>query len=67
MSATVIEALRSGLASEMATDPRVVALGEDIGIGGSFHLTLGLIERLSDPGGEVRDGGQRGAHACACC
>jgi pyruvate dehydrogenase E1 component beta subunit len=46
VSTTVIEALRSGLASEMATDPRVVALGEDIGIGGSFHLTLGLLERF---------------------
>jgi pyruvate dehydrogenase E1 component beta subunit len=46
VSATVIEALRSGLTDEMESDPRVVVLGEDIGIGGSFHLTLGLLERF---------------------
>jgi pyruvate dehydrogenase E1 component beta subunit len=46
MSTTVIEALRSGLANEMELDPRVVALGEDISIGGSFHLTLGLLDRF---------------------
>lgn len=46
MSTTIIEALRSGLAGEMETDTRVVALGEDISIGGSFHLTLGLLDRF---------------------
>ena len=46
MSTTVIEALRSGLAGEMEADPRVVAMGEDISIGGSFHLTLGLLDRF---------------------
>jgi pyruvate dehydrogenase E1 component beta subunit len=46
MSVTVIEALRKGLAGEMEADPRVVAMGEDISIGGSFHLTLGLLDRF---------------------
>jgi pyruvate dehydrogenase E1 component beta subunit len=43
---TIIEALRAGLAAEMEQDPRVFVMGEDIGIGGSFHLTLGLLERF---------------------
>ncbi|CAN5556828.1 alpha-ketoacid dehydrogenase subunit beta [soil metagenome] len=43
---TVIEALRSGLADEMVIDRRVFVMGEDIRIGGSFHLTLGLLERF---------------------
>jgi acetoin:2,6-dichlorophenolindophenol oxidoreductase subunit beta len=43
---TVIEALRSGLASGMEADPDVFVMGEDISIGGSFHLTLGLLERF---------------------
>jgi pyruvate dehydrogenase E1 component beta subunit len=43
---TIIEALREGLASEMEADERVFAMGEDVAIGGSFHLTLGLLERF---------------------
>lgn len=43
---TIIEALRDGLASEMDADPRVFVMGEDISIGGSFHLTLGLADRF---------------------
>lgn len=43
---TIIEALRDGLSSEMEIDPRVFVMGEDISIGGSFHLTLGLVERF---------------------
>jgi acetoin:2,6-dichlorophenolindophenol oxidoreductase subunit beta len=46
VSSTIIDALRSGLAQAMETDRRVVAMGEDIGIGGSFHLTLGLLDRF---------------------
>ena len=42
----IAEALRSGLAEEMRSDPRVFCLGEDIGIpggwGGAFTVTLGL-------------------------
>jgi pyruvate dehydrogenase E1 component beta subunit len=43
---TIIEALREGLAAEMEADPRVFVMGEDISIGGSFHLTLGLADRF---------------------
>lgn len=43
---TIIEALRMGLAGEMEADERVFVMGEDIWIGGSFHLTLGLLERF---------------------
>jgi acetoin:2,6-dichlorophenolindophenol oxidoreductase subunit beta len=46
LSTTIIEALRSGLVGELESDPRVFAMGEDIGIGGSFHLTLGLLDRF---------------------
>jgi pyruvate/2-oxoglutarate/acetoin dehydrogenase E1 component len=43
---TVIEALRGALVGEMEADPRVFVMGEDISIGGSFHLTLGLVDRF---------------------
>lgn len=43
---TIIEALRTGLADAMEADPRVFVMGEDIQIGGSFHLTLGLLDRF---------------------
>lgn len=45
---TIIEALRAGLASEMDVDPRVFVVGEDVSIGGSFHLTLGLQDRFGE-------------------
>jgi pyruvate dehydrogenase E1 component beta subunit len=45
---TIIEALRQGLAGEMMSDERVFVLGEDISIGGSFHLTLGLRDRFGE-------------------
>lgn len=48
MSATIIEALRSALAAEMERDLEVFVMGEDIRIGGSFHLTLGLAERFGE-------------------
>jgi pyruvate dehydrogenase E1 component beta subunit len=43
---SIIEALRDGLTTEMERDPGVLVLGEDISIGGSFHLTLGLHDRF---------------------
>jgi pyruvate dehydrogenase E1 component beta subunit len=43
---TIVEGLRRGLAGEMERDPSVFVMGEDIGIGGSFHLTLGLLDRF---------------------
>ena len=43
---TLIAGLRQALSSEMETDERVFLMGEDVGIGGSFHLSLGLIDRF---------------------
>ena len=50
---TLVEALRAALGDEMEADERVFVMGEDIGIGGSFHLTLGLRERFGE--GRIRD------------
>lgn len=48
----IAEALREGIAEEMARDSRVFCIGEDIGIrggwGGAFTVTLGLEERFQD-------------------
>ncbi|MGB3909785.1 MAG: transketolase C-terminal domain-containing protein [Pseudolysinimonas sp.] len=46
MSTTVISALRQAVTDEMRADKRVFMMGEDIGIGGSFHLSLGLLEEF---------------------
>src|SRR2546429_9146625 len=44
---TIIEAIRTALTEEMASDPRVLVLGEDIGtLGGVFRATEGLLERF---------------------
>ncbi|MDZ4818960.1 MAG: alpha-ketoacid dehydrogenase subunit beta [Planctomycetota bacterium] len=47
---TILQALRDGLAEEMARDPDVFCMGEDISIaggwGGVFTVTLGLEERF---------------------
>lgn len=46
---TMLEALRDGLAEEMAADPRVILLGEDIGAyGGAFKVTEGLLARFGN-------------------
>jgi|GEM_PF-40878 len=43
---TIIEAIRAALTEEMARDPRVILLGEDIGtLGGVFRATDGLLAR----------------------
>lgn len=43
---TYLEAIRQGLDEEMARDPRVLMLGEDIGsYGGAFKVTEGLMAR----------------------
>jgi TPP-dependent pyruvate/acetoin dehydrogenase alpha subunit/pyruvate/2-oxoglutarate/acetoin dehydrogenase E1 component len=48
----IAEALREGIAEEMAADPRVFCIGEDIGIrggwGGAFTVTLGLEDKFAD-------------------
>jgi pyruvate dehydrogenase E1 component beta subunit len=43
---TYIEAIRSGLMEEMARDPAVCVLGEDVALGGPFGATKGLAEEF---------------------
>ncbi len=44
---TLIDAVNMGLATEMATDPSIVVLGEDVGVnGGVFRATAGLQKRF---------------------
>ena len=44
---TLVEAVNLALKHEMARDPNVVVLGEDVGVdGGVFRATLGLAERF---------------------
>lgn len=46
----IAEALREGITEEMAADPNVFCIGEDIGVrggwGGAFTVTLGLEEKF---------------------
>jgi TPP-dependent pyruvate/acetoin dehydrogenase alpha subunit/pyruvate/2-oxoglutarate/acetoin dehydrogenase E1 component len=48
----IAEALREGIAEEMAADPSVFCIGEDIGVkggwGGAFTVTLGLEQKFPD-------------------
>jgi acetoin:2,6-dichlorophenolindophenol oxidoreductase subunit beta len=43
---TYVEAIRQALADEMAGDPAVCVLGEDVAVGGAFGATRGLAERF---------------------
>ncbi|HUZ78917.1 MAG TPA: alpha-ketoacid dehydrogenase subunit beta [Chloroflexota bacterium] len=43
---TFLEAIREGLRQEMERDQRVILLGEDLGEGGVFRATEGLVERF---------------------
>lgn len=46
---TYVDAIRDGLREEMARDPRVFLLGEDIGVyGGAFKVTDGLIAEFGE-------------------
>jgi pyruvate dehydrogenase E1 component beta subunit len=46
-SITLVEAINLALAHEMARDPAVVVLGQDVGVdGGVFRATQGLLERF---------------------
>ncbi len=46
---TYLEAIRAALGDEMARDPRVFVMGEDIGAyGGAFKVTEGLLSRFGD-------------------
>src|SRR5437773_10694233 len=48
----IAEALRDGIAEEMARDQRVFCIGEDIAVpggwGGAFTVTLGLEKKFPD-------------------
>jgi len=51
---TLLEAVNLALARALADDPRVVLLGEDVGVnGGVFRATNGLMQRFGAP--RVRD------------
>jgi 2-oxoisovalerate dehydrogenase E1 component beta subunit len=46
---TYLEAIRDALQYELARDPRVLLMGEDIGVyGGAFKVTQGLIEQFGE-------------------
>src|SRR5258705_3369273 len=44
---TFLEAIRQAMFEEMAADPSVVVIGEDVGVyGGAFKTSEGLLERF---------------------
>jgi pyruvate/2-oxoglutarate/acetoin dehydrogenase E1 component len=43
-----VDALRRAMELEMERDPRVLALGEDVAVGGPFGVTAGLAERFGE-------------------
>jgi pyruvate dehydrogenase E1 component beta subunit len=43
---TIVQAMREALVEEMRRDPDVFVLGEDVRIGGVFHLTLNLVDEF---------------------
>ncbi|MEK7289298.1 MAG: alpha-ketoacid dehydrogenase subunit beta, partial [Planctomycetota bacterium] len=46
---TYLEAIKEALDEEMARDPSVFILGEDVGVyGGAFRVTEGLIEKYGE-------------------
>jgi acetoin:2,6-dichlorophenolindophenol oxidoreductase subunit beta len=44
----IVEALREALEQEMARDPGVFIIGEDVAIGGGFAVTRGLIDTFGE-------------------
>src|SRR6266851_4947162 len=49
MPTTYLEAIREGLREEMARDPNVFLIGEDIGAyGGAFKVTAGFLEEFGE-------------------
>ena len=50
---TYAQAVAEALNEEMAVDPDIVLLGEDVGSGGIFRATAGLLEEFGE--GRVRD------------
>jgi pyruvate/2-oxoglutarate/acetoin dehydrogenase E1 component len=43
-----VDGLRRAIELEMERDRRVIVLGEDVGVGGPFGITAGLLERFGD-------------------
>ncbi len=43
-----VDALRLALRDELARDPRVLVLGEDVAVGGPFGVTAGLVDQFGD-------------------
>ena len=57
---TMVEAINMAHAWEMAHDPSVVVLGEDVGInGGVFRATVGLQQRFGKAAGAGHAAGRR--------
>jgi 2-oxoisovalerate dehydrogenase E1 component beta subunit len=48
VGSTYLEAVTTALDHELAADERVVLMGEDIGFGGAFRATRGLLDRYGD-------------------
>ena len=49
MEMNMVQAINAGLHQEMAADPDVVVLGEDVGrVGGVFRVTQGLHEAFGE-------------------
>jgi len=47
---------RAALEDELAEDPRVVLMGQDVGVlGGAFRATAGLLERFASAASSTRD------------
>ena len=42
MKNTIVDAMRDAIRSQMKKDPNVFVIGEDVGVGGTFYLTVGL-------------------------
>jgi pyruvate dehydrogenase E1 component beta subunit len=54
MKMTMVQAINQALALEMERDPRVLVLGEDVGLdGGVFRVTDGLVQKFGE--GRVMD------------
>jgi len=43
-----VDGLRRAIELEMERDQRVIVLGEDVGVGGPFGITVGLLERFGE-------------------
>ena len=42
----MVEAIRDAMREELERDPRVIVMGEDVGVGGVFRATQGLLEEF---------------------